>query len=176
MIRKKLFAGLVLAVGLVGYVAAETDYIALPVIDDIRKGVDNENAITTLKVTGTGDIDGALNVDGALVVDGATSVGGALTVTGAIKSGGRTAITSSNTTGNVVIEYGSKTSVLDTTSTNTFGTTFIEAPTVLWRAVSQDAATPWSATNAITVASNKFSIVFGATNVTYSWIAIGKKL
>lgn len=41
-------------------VLAETDYIALPQIQDIRKGVDNENQIETLRVSGNATIGGTL--------------------------------------------------------------------------------------------------------------------
>lgn len=158
---KKCFVvlALTLFVG-VGMVIAETDYVALPIIHDIQTGKDNGNAIKTLKVTENAVIDGTLAVAGVLSTDS------------------RAVVTSKDTaSGNMVIEAGQKTTVLETIHTNTYTTAFKggTVPVVLWRAISQDSATAWAATNATVSLSNKFTIAFGATNVTFQYQVIGYK-
>lgn len=56
-----------------------------------------------------------------------------------------------------------------TTATNTFSTPFTAVPFVL---VTVDGV---PTTNVVTVASNQFTVVWGATNINYKYLAIGAK-
>lgn len=147
MNQKKLTSVLVaLLLGAVGVVLAETDYIAMPILQDIQKGTDNGNQIQSLRVQGT-----------ATVASNATSYGYNVLVS------------SNKSTAVYMVQGFSSTSYPGYTPTNTFAITFIEAPKV---AVIYTAAT----TNATqlyvsSVASNAI-IVTAATN--YSGMAIGR--
>ena len=145
MNQKKFAAVLVGLLGFVGVVLAETDYIAMPIIQDIQKGENNGNQIKTLQVSGP------------------ASVGTY------IKSYGYDVNVSSNKSGLVYMTQPfSAPSYIGSTPTNTFVVPFIATPSVV---VTYTAST----TNAVqlyaTISTNQV-IVTAATN--YSGIAYGR--
>lgn len=81
------------------------------------------------------------------------------------------AVPTGSSTDIYVIEAGACSSAVQlnsTTVTQTFSTSFTTAPTV----VITDAN---GGTNAVTSATNQFTVLYGATNITCNYIAIGKK-
>jgi hypothetical protein len=166
---KKLIASLVLGLGLVSYVSAETDYIALPILQDIQNGVSNGNCIVDLRVKDDAIIEDDMSVGGDLTVTG-TSVGsGKITSYGYPVSLSTTSGTASAavfmTQVGTVASTGNDAAL---TATNTFAVSFVATPTVMWRY--HTAGIP--ATNDTTVASNAFTVAVCQTNGSY--IAYGR--
>lgn len=126
---------------------AETDYIAMPIIRDIQKGIDNGNQIVTLRVSGVATLVGGATVKGRAVL---TSVG----------AGSAYKMVSIDT---------NKYSALETDATNVFATTFTGAP------MGFVTVSGVISTNVCTWSSNKVVIAFGATGITYNVFAAGDK-
>lgn len=125
---------------------AETDYLALPKINDIVKGVNNANQIETLRVSGAATIGGAATVKGRAV---ATSKG-----TDRYMADGATRTMSAG----------------ETTFTGTFTTVYTTAPSVTWN------CNGCAGTNfTVTIATNAFTIPFAGTNLTVNWHSWGLK-
>jgi len=124
---KKVFLFLAM-LGVVSAVHAETDYRALAVIDDIRKGVQNQNTPVTLRATGdviagddvvvTDDITagGDITVTGDLVAEADASVASNLTVTGTSTLTGDVS-SEGSIQGGAYIVLGSVTGILDIVDT-----------------------------------------------------------
>jgi hypothetical protein len=66
-----------------GIAVAESDYIALKVIDDIQKGKATKNAITTLRVTGNATVGGTVTTTGATTTSGDATFTAGVTLTDA---------------------------------------------------------------------------------------------
>lgn len=81
---KRFLSILASAVMCSGLAMAETDYIALPILRDIQRGIANANQIQVLQVSGAATIGGALSVGGALTVTGTSLLVGNVTLTGDI--------------------------------------------------------------------------------------------
>jgi len=94
---KKVFLFLAM-LGVVSAVHAETDYRALAVIDDIRKGVQNQNTPVTLRATGD-----VIAGDDVVVTDDITA-GGDITASGAISGASVSVSGDSTVTGDLVAE------------------------------------------------------------------------
>lgn len=134
-----LFAGVL---GLNGL--AETDYLALPILSDIQKGVDNRNQIKDLRVQGTATIGGAstltgnttvggdLGVAGGASITGNALISGAATVTGNVVTDGKVAAVGASGTVGIMVQAGTSTvSDEETTITTTFATAFGGVPVVV---------------------------------------------
>ena len=94
---KKVFLFLAM-LGVVSAVHAETDYRALAVIDDIRKGVQNQNTPVTLRATGD-----VIAGDDVVVTDD-IAAGGDITASGAISGASVSVSGGSTVTGDLVAE------------------------------------------------------------------------
>lgn len=151
---------------------AETDAKALKEIQDIRKGVDNANAIVDLKVKDDADIDGDLNVDGNAVVDGDVSVGDDLTVTGdATVASKPVMVSGTNGSAAVLFQFGSVVGDGATTTwTQSFPVVYTSIPKVFIQPTSGEGVTNQSPT----VASNQFTWVVGTTT-NFNWFSVGPK-
>jgi hypothetical protein len=143
-------------------VMAETDYLALPKINDIVKGVNNANQIQTLRVSG------AATVGGAATITGAATVTGTLTGSGLVKEYGYAVDVGPSATYVYMTQVGTNNQAGGSVQTNTFPITFIEVPTVIYKHTAADQVS----TNVYTVASNAFTIASGVQPGV--WIARGR--
>jgi len=82
---------------------------------------------------------------------------------------GKTPMLSESATLNYAMEKGGATSVLATTVTQSLVNTYIDVPVV-----TVVSSTGTLVTNVLAVASNQFTITYGATNMTYRYSAIGR--
>ena len=138
---------------------AETDYIAMPIIRDIQKGIDNGNKIVTLRVSGAATIGSTLAVTGASTLTGGATVKGRAALT-SVGAGNANKMVSVDT---------NKYSALETDATNVFATTFTGVP------MGFVTVSGVMSTNVCTWSSNKVVIAFGATGITYNVVAAGDK-
>jgi len=144
---KKFLVGLFVSVLFVlpAVVIAETDYIALPKIVDIQKGVDNGNQIEVLRVQDSGTVDGR-----QIVVGGSATAGD-------------------------LIQYGAvlQSAAAATTSTGTFPVVYTTAPKVVVSAVGNGGRT--NALVVSSILTNKFVVTLSGDATNYDWIAIGPR-
>lgn len=111
--------------------SAETDYVAMPVIQDIQQGVNNGNQITTLRVSGAATI------------------------------GGKAAVVTASATVVDLVQRGAVTVTADaTTYTQVFATVYTSVPQVFLQSTLDGAAVKTN-TIVPVVSSNKFTVVMG---------------
>lgn len=159
-----LVAGMLVSLSAV----AETDYIAMPIIRDIQKGVNNNNQLTTLRVSGTATIGGAATITGAATV-------GSLSTAGKVTSYSRAAAVSPSTTawavdgGLKVWPHGAAVSV-----TQAFSTVFSAAPYVTLT-YAADSGGVGITNHVVQTASPGTNFIITGVVTSFYWMASGPK-